>query len=144
MPRKLSRGGGHSRPGLHGSINAGSEPEPELEPVDRTIDSKKEAKYDQANDLVKVNIVDVDYEKEEANRGHSGTVSIAEFVEDVCTICKEVEDKYGFQPSSVRNQRENILMLLANIWRCAPVVAAVCLALCVMLLVAAFSPPGGA
>jgi len=74
---------------------------------------------------VRVNIVAMEYELQAFKEGVAaqgdGTPSIAEFVEDVSRACEEVKDKYGFQPSSVRNQQENILMLAANIWRCARV-----------------------
>jgi hypothetical protein len=85
-----------------------------LQPADRDPEGD-EAEY--APGLVAVNIVDVGYERAAAEDHR--TPSIAVFVEDVCTVCVTVEETYGFQPSSVRNQRENILMLVANIWRCA-------------------------
>jgi hypothetical protein len=84
------------------------------QPADRDPEGD-EAEY--APGLVAVNIVDVGYERAAAEDDR--TPSIAVFVEDVCTVCVTVEETYGFQPSSVRNQRENILMLVANIWRCA-------------------------
>ena len=35
--------------------------------------------------------------------------------------CELVEMQFGFQPDNVRNQRENVLMLLGNILSCVPV-----------------------
>lgn len=123
-------------------INAAAGPEPEPQPEG----PEDEIEHDEANNLVSVNVVDVEFERDQAaarnqaarNQGHdakrdterrgSGTASVAAFVEDVCAACEQVEAKYGFQPSSVRNQRENILMLVANIWRCVPVAPAACLA----------------
>ena len=43
-------------------------------------------------------------------------VSMEPFVVDVSSACAELERRFGFQHSSVQNQRENVIMLLSNIY----------------------------
>lgn len=115
-------------PPQHATIQQHTADEPEPEPfrAPPPNPSPSADEHGHAHDVMTrefhCNYVDVEWELDKAKglglASVPATPEVGAFVEDVTQACDRAQELYGLQPSSVQNQRENVLMLLANL-RCA-------------------------